>query len=317
MRIQKGVLFLVLLSALTILAACGQKGNPGEAPNNQGSGEEQPTAYKLIDKGEVVSKEGDHWLITAYVNKNNDTSIDAFWLTINEDTLIQNSGGEAIAAEDIAVGVQVEAWSSGEVRESYPGQGDAAKIVMLDEASVTPEDQIGQSSAIQAALQSQTEPSAARAVKSVQLDADGGIWKVELVSHEAMDQSITVNVDARSGQVVETPVAENDAFRIFAPISGTEASPGFVVEGEARVFEAAFSWTLEDGHNVLAEGHEMAEAGAPEWGHFTFEVDYEKASQPNMMLILYVQSAKDGSSEHQLIIPLKAPEEYINYNLEE
>ncbi len=60
----------------------------------------------------------------------------------------------------------------------------------------------------------------------------------------------------------------------------------------------------------------MAEEGAPAWGRFHFDVSYEKASQPNMMLILYIHSAKDGGAGHELIVPLKVPEERINYTVE-
>lgn len=110
------------------------------------------------------------------------------------------------------------------------------------------------------------------------------------------------------------PVAENDAFRVYTPRPDEELGPVFPVEGEARVFEAAFSWHLEDGHTILDEGHVTAEEGAPGWGRFQFEVSYKHASQPNMMLVLYVHSAKDGSIEKQLIIPLKVPKELIKYS---
>lgn len=55
--------------------------------------------------------------------------------------------------------------------------------------------------------------------------------------------------------------------------------------------------------------------GAPAWGRFRFNVSYEKALQPNMILILLIHSAKDGSVEHELIVPLKVPDERIDYRL--
>ena len=108
---------------------------------------------------------------------------------------------------------------------------------------------------------------------------------------------------------------ENESFR---NISVTKTGAGqYTVKGEARVFEAAFSWTLEDGHNILAEGHGMADQGAPAWGHFRFDVNYEQASQPNLTLILFVHSAKDGSVQQELIVPLQAPEDRIRYSANE
>src|SRR6476469_10152800 len=44
------------------------------------------------------------------------------------------------------------------------------------------------------------------------------------------------------------------------------AAGKYQVTGKAQVFEAAFSWVVEDGHNELASGHEMTDAGAPAWG---------------------------------------------------
>ncbi|WP_372814255.1 Gmad2 immunoglobulin-like domain-containing protein [Paenibacillus sp.] len=270
----------------------------------------------MVDKGSIIQKEGSRWLITAYVEKNGAPYIDAFWFTVNERTVLQNSGGRNVSPESMPVGAQVEAWHAGAVKESYPAQTVAAKIIMHDHTKEVPEGMIGQTDAVQAALQSQTGPTAAWAVKTASLDAENGYWNVELVQHETVDQPVTIQIDARSGQTVPIPVAANDAFRVFSPLPGTKVGPTFTVEGEARVFEAAFSWTLEDGHTILAEGHEMAEEGAPAWGRFHFDVSYEKASQPNMMLILYIHSAKDGGAGHELIVPLKVPEERINYTVE-
>ena len=42
----------------------------------------------------------------------------------------------------------------------------------------------------------------------------------------------------------------------------------YVVEGKAQIFEANFGWVVEDGHNELKKGFEMADAGAPDMGKF-------------------------------------------------
>lgn len=100
-------------------------------------------------------------------------------------------------------------------------------------------------------------------------------------------------------------VAENEAFRIYAPADDAVVGTTFKVTGEARVFEAAFSYSFEDGHNVLAEGHVMADQGAPEWGKFEFEVTFKEATSPYGILVIYESSAKDGSPVHQLEIRVK------------
>ncbi|WP_187434218.1 Gmad2 immunoglobulin-like domain-containing protein [Paenibacillus methanolicus] len=103
-------------------------------------------------------------------------------------------------------------------------------------------------------------------------------------------------------------VAENEAFRILSPEMDAQVGRAFKVKGQARVFEAAFSYTFEDGHEVLAEGHVMASQGAPEWGDFEFEVQMNEGinpTSPTGTLIIYEESAKDGSPVHQLTMTVR------------
>ena len=79
----------------------------------------------------------------------------------------------------------------------------------------------------------------------------------------------------------------------------------FILKGKAQVFEAAFSWVVEDGHNEIKEGHEMTDAGAPSFGNFAFVVDVVKQrANSTLTIILYEASAKDGSRQYELPIPL-------------
>ena len=79
----------------------------------------------------------------------------------------------------------------------------------------------------------------------------------------------------------------------------------FRVKGEGQIFEASFSWIVEDGHNELKEGHEMTDAGAPEWGKFDFTLDVAKNRENSTLtLILFETSANDGSRQHELAITL-------------
>jgi hypothetical protein len=101
-------------------------------------------------------------------------------------------------------------------------------------------------------------------------------------------------------------VAENKAFRVYSPAPNTVIDGPFVVKGQARVFEAAFSYSFEDGHNILAEGHTMADMGAPEWGNFEFTVNFkEQPTSPTGVLTIFEISAKDGTPINVLHIPLK------------
>jgi len=84
------------------------------------------------------------------------------------------------------------------------------------------------------------------------------------------------------------------------------AADKFRIQGEAQVFEATFSWVIEDGHNELKKGFEMTNAGAPEWGKFDFIIEiFKKNDNSTLNIILFEISAKDGSRQYELPIPLK------------
>lgn len=78
----------------------------------------------------------------------------------------------------------------------------------------------------------------------------------------------------------------------------------FIVKGKAQVFEASFGWTIEDGHNELQSGHEMTDAGAPEWGNFNFKIKATPLPNKTLHLVLFEISAKDGTRQYSLPIPL-------------
>ncbi|NLM53212.1 MAG: hypothetical protein GX197_10390 [Firmicutes bacterium] len=99
-------------------------------------------------------------------------------------------------------------------------------------------------------------------------------------------------------------VLQNVAFRIYEPAPGTEVKDKLVVRGLARVFEAAFQYEFEDGHNILDKGCVMASKGAPEWGEFEIVIDVDGVTGYYGTIILYEVSAKDGSRLHELQIPV-------------
>ena len=79
----------------------------------------------------------------------------------------------------------------------------------------------------------------------------------------------------------------------------------FRVRGKGQIFEANFNWIVEDGHEELKSGFEMTDAGAPEWGKFDFVIDVQKKRETSTLtLILFESSAKDGSRQYELSIPL-------------
>lgn len=79
----------------------------------------------------------------------------------------------------------------------------------------------------------------------------------------------------------------------------------YTIKGKGQIFEANFSYVVEDGHEELKKGHQMTDAGAPDWGNFKFTIDVPK-KRPNstLTLILFEISAEDGRRVHELPISL-------------
>jgi hypothetical protein len=107
-----------------------------------------------------------------------------------------------------------------------------------------------------------------------------------------------------SSDTAESPITYgNERFREVTVTKTGDHT--FLVKGQGRFFEAAFSWVIEDGHDEIQSGNQMTDAGAPEWGKFSFEVKAPK-KDPNSTLhiILFESSPKDGSRQGELPILL-------------
>jgi hypothetical protein len=78
----------------------------------------------------------------------------------------------------------------------------------------------------------------------------------------------------------------------------------FHISGKAQVFEAVFSWVVEDGQEELLSGHEMTDAGAPAFGNFSFDIAVKKKVNTALYLVLFESSPKDGSRQFELRVPL-------------
>ncbi|MCT8139207.1 GerMN domain-containing protein [Anaerobacillus sp. CMMVII] len=100
-------------------------------------------------------------------------------------------------------------------------------------------------------------------------------------------------------------VLQNVAFRIFEPSPGAEVKDRIVVRGLARVYEGTIMYEFEDGHFILAEGFTTASEGAPGWGEFEIIIELDEVSKYSGTVILYEESANDGSRRHELKIPVK------------
>lgn len=75
----------------------------------------------------------------------------------------------------------------------------------------------------------------------------------------------------------------------------------FLITGQGQIFEASFNWIIEDGHEELQHSYATTDAGAPEWGNFSFKIHApKKRSNTTLHLVLFETSAKDGSRQHEL-----------------
>lgn len=104
---------------------------------------------------------------------------------------------------------------------------------------------------------------------------------------------------------IQEIVLENAAFKIFEPTPGDEVQDRIVVRGLARVFEATVQYEFEDGHYVLDKGFTTASEGAPGWGEFEFTINLDEKTFNGLgKVVIYEESAKDGSRLHELHIPV-------------
>lgn len=323
MKKQLVLLLAVLLTLLTV--GCGSF--------------KEKEAIKLIDHGFIVDidQSGQRLLITEKW-EGNDRQPNAAWLEIKEETTITGPNQKNIAFEDLRTGFSVEVWNKGALAESYPVQAEAAKIVVTNDGD--------ESAAVSKAL-AHLKGTDLRFIQQVSFDQEKEVWTVKVAE---LGSTHVLQVNLQTGEVTEpsnTPkpkpqpqkpmpepqkkpdadqpkndenpsvpshpdiVAENSAFRIFAPAPHATVGKTLVVKGEARVFEAVLSYSIEDGHRVLAKGHVMASKGAPEWGSFEIKITLDQVTSPAGVLTIYEESAKDGSPIHVLNIPVKFKDEII------
>jgi spore germination protein GerM len=103
------------------------------------------------------------------------------------------------------------------------------------------------------------------------------------------------------GQLVTRPVMKADylefaaALTVEKPVYGGTGGSPLHVTGFGAVFEAAFSYAIVDDDGlIIAEGHAMTNLGTG-WGGFDFTIPYKVDSKQTGALIVWANSAKDGS----------------------
>ncbi len=121
---------LVILLAVTMLAAAGC-----------GSGEEDPVDEVEPISGLIYSIEENAILVVGDIDSVNIPRAEWFeqgkravYFTLTEETVIE-SAGEVVTAAQLARGQRVAVYHPGFLAESYPEQGGALKVVILDSSA--------------------------------------------------------------------------------------------------------------------------------------------------------------------------------------
>lgn len=123
---------------------------------------------------------------------------------------------------------------------------------------------------------------------------------------EAPETETPKGEDSQNPSEVNNDQIESTAFRNIT-VSGENGE--YVVNGEARVFEAVFFYAVEEGHEYLIEETKMtANEGAPAWSPFQLKISIAEDQLPIngiLTLELYEKSAKDGSVINESFVKLE------------
>jgi len=133
--------------------------------------------------------------------------------------------------------------------------------------------------------------------------------KVENNNDDSTQEEENKNVDEneKGNENDVTPTNEEKVYqnKIFKDVKVSETDNEFVFTGKAQVFEGVFDYAVYDGEEKLIEDHYQT-VGAPSWGDFEIPIDKSLLANAKneVRFELFVYSAKDGSKEDVLNIPL-------------
>ena len=92
---------------------------------------------------------------------------------------------------------------------------------------------------------------------------------------------------------------------VTTPTTNQKLASSFTLKGTAIAFEAVVNYRLTDATGaVLAEGHTMTTAGAPERGDFAVTITFTPSSAGSGQLKVFEVSMKDGSEINAVTIPV-------------
>ncbi|MFB9278013.1 YobA family protein [Cohnella cellulosilytica] len=189
MRKKSVVLLAFLVVFVLALTACGERpetrqtpGGQAETPNASGEpSENSDFAYE----GYIVNLEDGRILVTDTVER--DFSDNGGARHFYGAVWFSNAGS------GLEIGQRVQVWVDEGIAESYPGQGKASRVEVI-EAPKPDGAELTEAEAIRKALEA-SEPAGMfpPAVKEVEYEGDAGQWKIELAQNGEA-QTVVVEV---------------------------------------------------------------------------------------------------------------------------
>lgn len=110
-----------------------------------------------------------------------------------------------------------------------------------------------------------------------------------------------------SGPTATPEVSTTGNIHVFGPTANMEIGLPVVIKGEARTFEAAFSYRIKNSKgDVLIEGHSMTTGTAdyPAFRPFEVSVNYPDPKTASGSIEVFEYSAKDGTEINKVIVPV-------------
>ncbi|EST52148.1 hypothetical protein T458_23935 [Brevibacillus panacihumi W25] len=129
-----------------------------------------------------------------------DGNYDAEWYSLNDDAILLDSQKNKVLFTDIAVGAEVETWSTLPSLQSYPSQTDLSKLILADDVK-HPNYPMVQKKAIQIALNFVKSLSGKPDILIVQsVVSNKSEWIIHIYNFNA-EKKYELSVNAETGEV--------------------------------------------------------------------------------------------------------------------
>ncbi len=133
---------------------------------------------------------------------------------------------------------------------------------------------------------------------------DGVLFRIDGTDVEALGSH---GLDATAPLTRDDFESVRPAILVESPTPGAEVGDEIQITGESNTFEANVVYSLTDGDGlIVAEGSTTATAGNGTWGEFDVTVAYDPETTGTGAVIVFEESAEDGSQINLVEYPLQA-----------